>query len=211
MTDDITDPRLAKALAHRLRIQILRLLDDRTASPSEIAEEVGAPLTNVAYHVRKLASLELIHLVRRAPRRGVVEHYYSAHKRAKVSDEAWAEMPRVVKRALVEASVDQAMAFVRAAAGGGGFDHDDAHFSRTNMRLDREGWKRISTILARALEEIEEVEAEAAERVKENPDGDYVSASAMMMLFEAPDPSLKRDGRPRTSRSRSKTEARTVS
>ncbi|MBV9212474.1 MAG: hypothetical protein JOZ25_02385, partial [Actinobacteria bacterium] len=34
---DITDPRIAKAYAHPLRIHILGMLDDRVASPSEIA------------------------------------------------------------------------------------------------------------------------------------------------------------------------------
>jgi DNA-binding transcriptional ArsR family regulator len=67
LTDDITDPRLAKALAHPLRLEILRHLGDRTASPSEIAAEIGAPLTNVSYHVRKLRALGLIKLVRKTP------------------------------------------------------------------------------------------------------------------------------------------------
>ena len=35
---DITDPRIAKAYAHPLRIHILGMLDDRVASPSEIPE-----------------------------------------------------------------------------------------------------------------------------------------------------------------------------
>jgi len=52
---DIDDPRLVKALAHPLRIQILNLLRDRVASPSELADEIGAPLGNVSYHVRFLA------------------------------------------------------------------------------------------------------------------------------------------------------------
>ena len=36
---EIDDPRLVKGLAHPLRIQILRVLENRVASPSEIAEE----------------------------------------------------------------------------------------------------------------------------------------------------------------------------
>src|SRR5256885_29338 len=66
---DITDPRIAKAYAHPLRIHILGMLDDRVASPSEIAGEIGAPLTHVSYHVRQLAGLGLIKLVKTTPRR----------------------------------------------------------------------------------------------------------------------------------------------
>ena len=60
---EIDDPRLVKGLAHPLRIRILRVLQDRVASPSEIAEEIEAPLGNVSYHVRFLARVGLIRLV----------------------------------------------------------------------------------------------------------------------------------------------------
>src|SRR3954464_12644437 len=108
LTDDITDPRLAKALAHPLRLEILRHLGDRTASPSEIAAEIGAPLTNVSYHVRKLRSLGLIKLVKKTPKRGVIEHYYSAKPRPTLSEEAWAGTPDVVKEAIAIPSIRSA-------------------------------------------------------------------------------------------------------
>ena len=90
---DIGDPRLVKALAHPLRVQILTALEDRVASPSDLAEELAAPLGNVSYHVRTLADLGLVKLVRRRTRRGAVEHYYEARGRAQVSDRAWAQVP----------------------------------------------------------------------------------------------------------------------
>ena len=66
---DITDAKLAKAYAHPLRIQILGLLDNRIASPREIAAELGTPLSNTSYHVRQLVSLGFVELVgRRASR-----------------------------------------------------------------------------------------------------------------------------------------------
>ena len=43
---DISDPRIIKALTHPLRVSILGTLEERTASPSELAEELGAPLGN---------------------------------------------------------------------------------------------------------------------------------------------------------------------
>src|SRR4051794_4094904 len=122
LTDDITDPRLAKALAHPLRLEILRHLGDRTASPSEIAAEIGAPLTNVSYHVRKLRALGVIKLERKTPKRGVIEHYYSAKPRRKVTDEAWAAIPSVVKQALVVPNAEVAVADMIEAAHSGGFE-----------------------------------------------------------------------------------------
>jgi DNA-binding transcriptional ArsR family regulator len=185
LTDDITDPRLAKALAHPLRLQILRALDGRTASPSEIATELGAPLTNVSYHVRKLRSLGLIKLVRKTPKRGVVEHYYSAPSRAKVSDEAWAETPGIVKSALVEASARQAASFMVQAAASGGFDLDEAHFSRTNLTLDARGWKQVAKVFEKALLEVEKIEAQTSERMDGTPPEKRITAAAMLLLFQA--------------------------
>lgn len=208
LTDDITDPRLAKALAHPLRIEILRRLDERTASPSELAAEVDAPLTHVSYHVRKLASLGLIELVRKRPKRGVVEHYYSARRRQRVTDQAWKDTPRIVKRALAEAAVGQATEYLRGAAHGGGFDKDGAHFSRTALKLDRAGWKECVKIVNDALAAIERVESEAAERLEGKPDVEVELASAMLILLEAP-PEGDGDGgasatKPAKSRSRTR-------
>ena len=98
---DINDPRLVKAMAHPLRVQILSVLEQRVASPRELSDELDAPLGNVSYHVRTLSSLGLIKLVKKTPRRGAIEHYYEARGRAVVTDKAWAEVPDIVKRALL--------------------------------------------------------------------------------------------------------------
>ena len=65
---DITDARIVRAYAHPLRIHILGLLDNRVASPREIAAELGTPLSNTAYHVRQLVALGLVELVGRRAR-----------------------------------------------------------------------------------------------------------------------------------------------
>src|SRR4051794_37828743 len=76
--DRSIDPRLIKVFAHPLRVRILAILEQRVASPSEIAGELDASLGVVSYHVRRLEALGLIKLVRTTPRRGAVEHHYRA-------------------------------------------------------------------------------------------------------------------------------------
>src|SRR5947209_6633105 len=124
---DIGDPRLVKALAHPLRVQILATLEDRVASPSDLAADLDAPLGNVSYHVRTLADLGLVKLVKRRTRRGAVEHYYQARGRAQVSDRAWGQVPDVVKRSMVGAALEQAIEGAGAAAEAGGFDVDGSN------------------------------------------------------------------------------------
>lgn len=187
LTDDITDPRLAKALAHPLRLEILRHLGDRTASPSEIAAEIGAPLTNVSYHVRKLRSLGLIKLVRKTPKRGVVEHYYAAKPRKTVTDREWAATPGIVKDAMAAAGVESMFRSAAEAADGGGFSRDEAHFSRHLMTLDERGWKEVAAVMLRALEGIEKIDKETKERLKGETQPQTFGAATVMLLFETPE------------------------
>lgn len=184
LTDDITDPRLAKALAHPLRLEILRHLGDRTASPSEIAAEIGAPLTNVSYHVRKLRSLGLIKLVRKTPKRGVVEHYYSAKPRTTVSDEAWAGTPAIVKEALLSPMLENATKQLAKAIAAGGFDRREAHFSEQPFKLDQEGWAAAAKILETALNDIVVIIEESKGRLADKPDAEVIVGETLMMMFE---------------------------
>ena len=183
---DITDPKIAKAYAHPLRIHILGMLDDRVASPSEIANELGAPLTHVSYHVRQLAGLGLIKLVKTTPRRGAVEHHYTAKIRPKITDDTWANVPDIVKRNVVTGWLQQVGAHVTAAAAEGGFDRDEMHISRSALTLDDDAWKEIAKELASTLERIEQIGEEAAERVADDPHREHWRSTVVMMLFEGP-------------------------
>ena len=165
---DIGDPRLVKALAHPLRVQILTVLEERTASPSDLAEELGAPLGNVSYHVRTLTDLGLLKLVRRRTRRGAVEHYYRARERATVSDKAWEQVPSVVRRSMVGVALEQAIESAVAAAAAGGFEAGDTSLTRHSIALDDEGVRELGEALARLHEEVTAAERRSAERIEKD-------------------------------------------
>jgi DNA-binding transcriptional ArsR family regulator len=179
---DIGDPRLVKALAHPLRVQILGVLEERVASPSDLAEELGAPLGNVSYHVRTLADLGLLKLVRRRTRRGAVEHYYQARGRATVSDKAWSQVPEVVRRSMVGVALDQAIEQAMAAAGAGGFDGDGTGVTRHSLNLDERGVEEAGQALQRLHDELAEIQERNAER---GADGDGRQVGLVTMLFDA--------------------------
>jgi DNA-binding transcriptional ArsR family regulator len=180
---DIGDPRLVKALAHPLRVQILTVLEERTASPSDLAEELGAPLGNVSYHVRTLTDLGLLKLVRRRTRRGAVEHYYRARERATVSDKAWSQVPTVVRRSMVGVALEQAIDHAVAAAGSGGFDSDDTSLTRHSIALDDEGVRELGQALARLHEELAKIEQQSAARIDD--DSAPRQVGVVTMLFDA--------------------------
>jgi DNA-binding transcriptional ArsR family regulator len=205
---DITDPKLVKAYAHPLRIRILSLLDNRVASPSEIALELETPLSNTSYHVRQLAALGLVELVDRAARRGAIEHYYTARVRPTITDEGWARLPEIVKRAHMGGILQTAIAHVVSAAEAGGFDRDDIHYSRTSGRLDARAWAEIAEELARSLERVETIVGESEARIGAGATTDWEEATTLMMLFSGPSAKTlpppgakKRRGRPAASES----------
>jgi DNA-binding transcriptional ArsR family regulator len=72
------DDDLLAALGHPLRRRILRAMDcEETLSPRELANDLNAPLSNVAYHVRVLADCAAVTLVHTQPTRGSMQHFYS--------------------------------------------------------------------------------------------------------------------------------------
>ncbi len=81
---------LAAIVAHPTRARCFVILAERTASPVEIAQEIGKDVGHVGYHVRKLQELDLIELVDEKPVRGAVEHFYRAIERPYVSEEEFA-------------------------------------------------------------------------------------------------------------------------
>jgi DNA-binding transcriptional ArsR family regulator len=180
---DIGDPRLVKALAHPLRVQILGVLEERVASPSDLAEELGAPLGNVSYHVRTLADLGLLKLVRRRTRRGAVEHYYQARGRATVSDKAWSQVPEVVRRSMVGVALDQAIDQAMTAARSGGFDGDGSGVTTHSLSLDPEGVEEAGRALERLHDELSEIQERSAER--DGDDNGRRQVGLVTMLFEA--------------------------
>jgi DNA-binding transcriptional ArsR family regulator len=183
---EIDDPRFVKALAHPLRVQILRVLQDRVASPSEIADELSASLGNVSYHVRFLARADLLELVETRPRRGAIEHYYRARGRVQITDSAWAQVPQVVKDAMVAAALDQLLRYVTSAATLGGFDRGNAHISRTALTLDEQGFAELGQLLRELLERAIQIETASSQRIAADPAPATISAGLALMLFEGP-------------------------
>src|SRR3954453_18140561 len=69
---------LIKAAGHPVRARALSIMAFKPSSPKEIADALGLPVANVAYHVRELEKAGLIELVEKRKRRGATEHFYLA-------------------------------------------------------------------------------------------------------------------------------------
>ena len=183
---NIDDPRYVKAMSHPLRVRILAMLDERKASPNQLAGWLGASLGTVAYHVRTLEQLGLIELVDETRVRGAVEHHYRARARPNVTAEGWAQAPPIAKQAAVGSSLDMIGEYARASAASGGFDREDAQLRRALVKLDARGFTALSKAVDKLLEQAEKIEAAAAERIARDPHGEGILEAGLgVMLFDA--------------------------
>lgn len=159
--------RLYKALSHPLRQKILIKLNERAASPSDLAVELDEKIGNVAYHVRTLLELETVELVDTKQVRGTLEHFYRATARPFVDDEHWARLPISVRRQFTDTTMQGIWDHVVEATQEGGFDDPDTHISWTTLDLDEEGRTEVARILGEALEAVLAEQAAAAGREAE--------------------------------------------
>jgi DNA-binding transcriptional ArsR family regulator len=183
---DLVDPRIAKALSHPMRARILLILNERVASPNEIAEMIEERLPNVSYHVRALLDLGCIELVDTAQRRGAIEHYYRAVVRPFFSDSDWKRIPRSGRQAISDTLLRVIWEDVSEAIEAGTFDsRPDRYLTNTPMVVDEQGWSELADIMARALREVQKVEAQSARRLKKSEEPG-VPTKVVLMQFESP-------------------------
>ena len=180
---NLIDARIAKALGHPLRSRILAVLDEREASPSELAAEFSEPLANVAYHVRTLHDLDLVQLVRQTPRRGAIEHHYRAIARPLIIDADWAALPVSARRSVVGGVLTEISERVRDAARVGAFDQPGVRVSITNVRLDEHAWERLGERVEALRQEALELEARATQSLRGGTAAAGHPAALVLMMF----------------------------
>jgi DNA-binding transcriptional ArsR family regulator len=180
------DEGLLKAISHPLRHRLLSLLDGRTASPNELARELGLPLGRVSYHIRLLHDLGAIELVATEPRRGALEHFYRAVTSAWFGEGDWARLPRSARRGILGHNLQQIFSWVTSAAEAGGFDHPTSEVLRTALELDEQGCEEVSRLSRETVERARAISAASAQRRAADGDGGrpVVNTELTILHFE---------------------------
>jgi DNA-binding transcriptional ArsR family regulator len=181
----LVDPRLAKALSHPMRGRILSILNERVASPNEIAELIDERLPNVSYHVRALQSLGCIELVSTAQRRGAIEHYYRALVRPLFSDRDWKRLPPSTRQAISDVGLQLIWSDTSDAMTSGTFEsRADRHLSRTPLVLDEQGWSEVNALLQDTHHRVEDIAGKSAKRIAKSKE-EEIPTRLVMMHFES--------------------------
>ncbi len=170
-----------------MRARILMILNERVASPNEIAEDIDERLPNVSYHVRALLDLDCIELVDTAQRRGAIEHYYRAVVRPFFSDSDWKRIPRSGRQAISDSILQILWEDLSDSMKSGTFEsRTDRHLTHSRMVLDQEGWDEVTKLLAGVLAEVEKIETRSKARLRKSNDGAGIPTTFALMHFESP-------------------------
>jgi DNA-binding transcriptional ArsR family regulator len=185
---DFVSSRLVAAMSHPTRVHTMSILLERTASPREVAEEIGERLNNVTYHLNQLRKLGCVELVRTERVRGgrVTEHFYRATQRLYIDEAAWQTLGEKAHFNITAVTLRMiSQDITNSMVGGTFFAGGNAHLNRSPMVVDEEGWREITTVIEGALEGLFQVEARVAERTADGTPAD-IHAKVELMQFRSP-------------------------
>jgi DNA-binding transcriptional ArsR family regulator len=154
---------------HKIRVQVLSLLNEGTYTPGQIAAIIGEPLSKVSHHIRELAEGGSIELAKIGKARNADQHYYRAVEMPFYSDEeVWAMTPE--QRQMSAGFVIQNMIAETMTAFWAGTIRDDPRtwLAWRWFNVDEEGRAAIADEQHRHWDRVREIEAEAISRCAES-------------------------------------------
>jgi DNA-binding transcriptional ArsR family regulator len=177
---------LAAIVAHPTRARCFSILAERTASPVEIAQEIGKDVGHVGYHVRKLQEMNLIELVDERPVRGAVEHFYRAIARPIVDEKEFAAQSIEEREVFTRHFLQLHVTDLARAMDEHTFDErPNRWLVRTPMVVDEEGFVELATLHAELYERTLDIQARSDER-RTGTDDQGIQTMSTNMFFEMP-------------------------
>jgi hypothetical protein len=165
-------------------VRILEALQGHTASPTELARDFRESLGVVSYHANALLDVKCIEQVRTQPKRGTIEHFYTARPRSFIGDQDWRKAPLSVRSGVTSEAIRTFVDKVGAAIDADTIDsREDTTLNWMPITVDEKGWREAAEILDRALRELMTVAAESRERLGED---DGIPVVTALAAFEAP-------------------------
>ena len=185
----LINQKLITALAHPTRVHAVIVLNERTASPAELAKELDRSVRHVSYHLEVLEDLGCVELAGTEPASGgrVVEHFYRATIRPWFDQEAWAQMDDNEVHGLTMPILSLMSEDIAQAMVAGTFnDPSNNHVSRTPMVVDNEGWDETITLLNATLEELIAIQGRVSNR--STPETEMTLTKVEIIQFRSPSP-----------------------
>lgn len=183
---DGLDKALVDTVGHEVGYAIYRVLTERPASATELAALLSQPRSTVGDQLRKLIASGLVECTGEETRRGTTERFYRAASPRWLDDDVTAKLdPRQKRRTALrvarEAAVDMSLALQSDLLD----QRDDWCVGSSRITVDSQGWRELAEIHRHALEEVERVRDESADRL-DGEDDEELRAISWVMLLELP-------------------------
>lgn len=177
------DPHLMRAFSQALRVEILERIAARPASPRQMAEMTGEPLSKIAYHTAVLRHTGCIHPMEPEnsdPAETVYEiaTLLPTASRLPLSDSTRGQAFASVLRRIVEKG------FIALRAGTLDKRRDDRARCESVL-VDQRGWREIQAIVDDAVEGVAVAKATAMKRLTTSGEPG-IQATVALAAFESP-------------------------
>jgi DNA-binding transcriptional ArsR family regulator len=184
--------RLAKALAHPVRIRILVETNKRPMSATEFAQRFGGDdvsPTKANRHFKYLEKLDCLELVEErsgGSRRGGKEKIYRAVQRSLFDDSAWKSLPSSLQGGVSNETFTTYIERAAEAVAAGTIDRrPDRHLTWTGMHYDQQAWDELIQRMNQLFWFSLELRVQAALRMIESEE-EPIPVTVAMACFESP-------------------------
>lgn len=184
------------AIGHKLRVEILILLNQGIFTSAELAELLGdLPVNNVQNHLRKMLDEGAIEIAKEDRKSNVVTYWYKAREIPEYSQEAAEAMTTLEQQMTVGAILQSGVAEELA-----GLYHGKLRDPRSCLywdwfHVDQEGREELEEHTIRYLEGARQIEAKAANRRALSSE-DSTSMLLKLSVFERARKAPTKPGRP---------------
>jgi DNA-binding transcriptional ArsR family regulator len=156
---------VAYSVAHRIRIEILCILNAGTYSASELAKLICLPLTTISHHIKELLKSGSIELARVEKVRNTDQHFYRANELPFISDEEAKALPQEVKQQYAAVILQAIIAESLGALWTGKLNNDPGvRMMWRWYNLDTQGRQELADEQRDSWERIGEIEARSTNR-----------------------------------------------
>lgn len=166
------DRQMVRALAHPLRVEILRLLEEGPSGPKRLADRMGERLGNVSYHMKVLITCDCIELVETIPQRGAVEHIYKLKSQGAIGSRTWKAVPPSLRTHYAgTALANFTTRAVEALDAGTAESREGSGVTWLPLNVDEQGWRELQRVLGNVEERFRAVADKSAERMESSREG----------------------------------------
>ncbi len=148
------------AVGHRIRIEVLGILNEGPRSPSELAKLTRQPLTTISHHIKELVDSGCIELARVEKVRNADQHFYRAVQLPFITDDEAELLPPEVKQEYAAVILQAIMAEGLGSLWAGKMSHDPTvRMMWRWFNLDEQGRQELADEQRESWERIVEIEA----------------------------------------------------